>query len=416
MVPIGKLKKQSWFLSPEVQKIFSIFKNKEKIKFVGGCIRDSLLNLPIKDIDIAVSTKPQQIIRILKENNIKVLPIGANYGSVLAIINNHSFQITSLRADIKTYGRQATVQFTNNWGIDAKRRDFTINSLYADIDGTLYDPSGKGIDDLKTGNIRFIGNPNERIKEDALRILRFFRFYAFYGKKEPSAKTLLACKKNVNLLNILSKERITYEILRLLSSHSPIKSLRLAKETNVLKTIFPYINDFSTSFYFLQILEKLEDLLNYKPDPFIRLTCLISNNKSLTNILLSRTQKKQFTILNNKFSKFPEQFNKNNCLTLLYNYGLNTFFKLMILNSIKNICDEKKEIKEEKNFCGQLIKTFQQWEKPTFPVKGKDLINLGIPSGPKLGLILAHIEKWWINNNFIPNKKECLYYLKRNNL
>ncbi len=200
MQPIGHLPAQEWLTFPEtVQVMEAIMAGGKPARFVGGCVRDAILGLPISDIDIICPETPEKVMELLEQAGIRAEPIGLAHGSILAIQPSKTFDITTLRSDVETFGRHARVNYHDNWLDDAARRDFTMNAIYADPDGSLYDPMG-GIEDLKAGRVRFIGDAYERIREDCLRILRFFRFQAYYGRMPPSASNLrLVSKKHPTL-------------------------------------------------------------------------------------------------------------------------------------------------------------------------------------------------------------------------
>ncbi|MCB1559266.1 MAG: CCA tRNA nucleotidyltransferase, partial [Alphaproteobacteria bacterium] len=201
----------------ETRKIFRIL-GKDSVRFVGGCVRNALLGEVIGDIDLATSLPPQNVTERLLKNGIKSIPTGIQHGTVTAVINGKSYEITTLRIDMDTDGRHASVTFSADWQEDAKRRDFTMNALYADMDGHVYDPLGSGISDLKQRKVKFVGDPYLRIKEDYLRILRFFRFHTQYGKGRINAKGYRACLDLKDGLKSLSKERVTQELSKILLS------------------------------------------------------------------------------------------------------------------------------------------------------------------------------------------------------
>ena len=192
------------------KSIFSILENQDKsnkLKFVGGCVRKLLNKEKVNDIDIATSLTPDELKNILKEKKVFFFETGIAHGTITVVINKIKFEITTLRKDVSTDGRHANVEFISDWETDAKRRDFTINAIYSDLKGEIYDPLD-GLKDLKNGIVKFIGDPNKRIKEDYLRILRYFRFYTQYSKHKHDTVTIKAIKKNLDGIRKISKERI----------------------------------------------------------------------------------------------------------------------------------------------------------------------------------------------------------------
>src|SRR5579872_7361897 len=205
-----------WLKWPETQALIKAFADaKAPIRFVGGCVRDALLGRAVQDVDVATPLRPEATMALLQKAGIKAIPTGIDHGTATAVIHGKHFEITTLRKDVSTDGRHATVAYTDDWKEDAARRDFTINALYLSPDGELFDYFN-GARDAKEGHVRFIGNAGERIREDYLRILRFFRFYAWYGKTEPDKEALTACTEAANNIGTLSGERVQQEMLKLL--------------------------------------------------------------------------------------------------------------------------------------------------------------------------------------------------------
>src|SRR6476619_45805 len=211
-------------------------------RFVGGAVRDDLLGLPVNDIDLATRIPPDEVINRLEKARIKAVPTGIDHGTVTAISDGHPFEITTLRRDVSTDGRRATVAFTDDWQEDAARRDFTINALSADPEtGELFDYFG-GLADLEQRHIRFIGDPLQRIAEDHLRILRFFRFHARFDAREPDAAALDACTARANDLMALSRERIADELIKLLGTDDPVPTIAIMVERAILRPVLPEID------------------------------------------------------------------------------------------------------------------------------------------------------------------------------
>ena len=223
---------------PNIQKIFNIF-NKEQdgsIFLVGGCVRDALMGIEVTDFDFAISHEPLKVIEILKLNEIKYLDMGIKFGTVTAILNGSKYEITTFRKDIVTDGRHAEVEFTKELEVDASRRDFTVNSLYADKDGKIYD-FFNGQEDLKNNQLKFIGDPKQRIKEDYLRIMRFFRFLTSYSNQTLDEKLIAIFKDESHNLSIISKERIWSEFKEILRSKNPVNTLQVMNKVSIFSNI-----------------------------------------------------------------------------------------------------------------------------------------------------------------------------------
>ncbi|PZQ43290.1 MAG: hypothetical protein DI551_12400 [Micavibrio aeruginosavorus] len=220
MLPLKHIDPADWMTdhrSVKIMRVLGGYADEPEALFVGGCVRNLLLGLPVSDLDIATIHPPLQVIEKLKNDGIRFIPTGLEHGTVTAFIDDAKFEITTLRKDIETDGRHAVIAFTDKWEEDAKRRDFTINTLLASPQGMVFDPLERGIDDLEMRLVKFVGNPQERIAEDYLRILRFFRFYAQYGSGAPDKEALGACADNAAKISLLSKERVTQEILKIVS-------------------------------------------------------------------------------------------------------------------------------------------------------------------------------------------------------
>jgi len=396
-----------WKGDKDTQRVFSILKQeKEEVRFIGGCVRDLIIKKTDSDIDLATTIRPKKVLKILKKNKIKTLSAGLSHGTVIALINKKKFEITTLRKDIKTDGRHAVVEYTKDWVIDSKRRDFTINAISCDFNGVLYDYHN-GINDLKKGKIIFIGDTKKRINEDYLRILRFFRFYAYYGKTNLNKKDLTICKNFSFFLRKLSAERIYLEFKKILESDYPYQILKLMKKNNILKNIiFGKLN--------LERIKNLEKFNKKKKflDFYLKLSAILPENidslkKNINFLKLPNEEadKIKKIFLNKK--KFRLKTTKNDILKSTYVLGKNLFIDLVIFDCIKR----KRNNKSLKEYM-YAINLAKRAKLPKFPIRGKDVLNLGIQSGPYVGKILQKIEKWWMKNDFKPNKKECITKIK----
>jgi len=382
----------------EVQELFKLinsYSNESEVRFVGGCVRKLINNEVVDDIDLSTNLRPEKVIEILKNYNINFYETGINHGTVTAVINDKSFEITSLRKDIKTDGRHAQVEYTKDWLDDASRRDFTINAIYSDIEGNLFDPFN-GKNDLKNGLIKFIGDPAIRIKEDYLRILRYIRFSLVYSKNQHDKNTLKIIKQNLSGLKIVSKNRQLQELKKIISieDFNKINLDKYLKELFLL--IFPEIKLINR----INNLDNLKnDILRNKSFEFILSILLIDNSEDCDYFIykynLSNKEKDKINLLKSIFSKEPdlEYFTKDNLLKILLQKGKENLIDILdfkILISKKN----KDQLLDIKNF-------FNNCEIPEMPVKAKDLIvKFQLKEGKLLGSILREIEEQWLNNNF----------------
>ncbi|MEM9682546.1 MAG: CCA tRNA nucleotidyltransferase, partial [Pseudomonadota bacterium] len=234
-----ELRSQPWMVAPETVAVLDALEHAgAEARFVGGCVRDSLIGRQVGDIDIATDAVPERVTEALQAADIRAIPTGIDHGTITAVANGVPFEITTLRRDVETFGRHATVAYTDDWIEDAARRDFTINALSLGRDGTLFDPFG-GEADLRAGRIRFVGDARARIQEDVLRLLRFFRFHAYYGRNGLDADGLAACREFATRLSGLSAERIWTELRRLLLAPEPTFVLREMGASDILAEILP---------------------------------------------------------------------------------------------------------------------------------------------------------------------------------
>lgn len=393
-----------WLKLPELQRLFTLFHEEgATLRLVGGSVRDGLLGLPTNDIDLAVDRPPQWILDLLIKNHIKAIPTGFEHGTITAVLDKRPYQITTLRLDIKTFGRKAEVAFTEDWVQDAQRRDFTINALYADKEGNIFDPVG-GIKDLEEHQVRFIGSPSQRIKEDYLRILRFFRFSARFGREPYSQEGGEACREFASHLPHLARERITDEFLQILELPTPLYALEAMKETGVLPYIFhPKVwEDFKT-------LLSLEKTMGIAPDPLLRLASfhpLLSELKS--HLRLSKTQTIRLSFLLKEHDLITIDSYKH----FAYLWGKECTLDAAILQTTYRLVSEEIFLKDGTTFLKHLQTSLNAFSIPVFPLKGRDLLALHIKAGESVGELLKAVESWWISEDFAPDKKACVEYLK----
>jgi len=347
-------------------------------RYVGGAIRDDLLGLPVSDIDLATRIPPDEVMRRLEEARIKAVPTGIDHGTVTAVSDGHPFEITTLRRDVSTDGRRATVAFTDDWKEDAARRDFTINALSADPDtGELFDYFG-GLADLEQRHIRFIGDPLQRIAEDHLRILRFFRFHARFDAGEPDGAAIEACTARANDLMGLSRERIADELLKLLAVPDPSPTVEIMLARGILKPVLPEIA--SSRLGRLKRLIAAERAAAIDADPLRRLAALLPSNPAIAEDVAARLR------LSNKAKKRlvcavgPA---KGPPATLAYRLGVPCAVDRLLL-------------------AGNAPQAAQMtsWHAPRLPISGGQLIKRGLAEGPLVARTLRRIEDSWVEAGF----------------
>ena len=387
-----------------ILQLFSAIENyseNSEIRYVGGCVRKALNNEVLDDIDLAVNLKPNECIEALNKNNIQFYETGIKHGTITAIIGNHKFEITSLRKDLNTDGRHAEVLFSKDWHEDASRRDFTINSIYADINGNLFDPFD-GKEDLENGKINFIGDPEKRIKEDYLRILRYIRFFINYSKQPHDDKVQRLIKKNLIGISKISTERMLDEFKKIINSPQFLKLFKDSFCEEIINLIFPQFKN-------LKIFKKLNEFSKKKIKEvdyiFLISLMLLDNSDNVDYFLfkfnLSKINKKRILFLkdfyNKKISK--DTFSEKNLWKILYYNGKQSLIDLIYFEIFKSKKINKKFI--------DLLDFFKDKEVPIFPIKAKNLIEkFDISEGKLLGIKLKKIEEKWINNDFKVSEKE----------
>jgi len=387
----------------EAKIIFSYLNDIGKesaVRFVGGCVRKAICGESIDDIDLATSFEPNEVKKRLNKENIKVLDTGISHGTVTAILNKKKFEITTLRKDVSTDGRHANVEFTSNWEEDASRRDFTINAIYADIEGRIFDPLN-GISDLQNGIIKFIGSSEERIQEDYLRILRYFRFFTQYSKADYDQNIIRSIKQYINGLNKISNERIFDELKKILTLKNVYRLFSHNTSKEIFLNIFPQFKYYER----LKIIDSLDSKLRDKYDNYLILASLIldqTNNHEYFchKYKMSNSIKNRFKYISINFENLGRKkfFSEENLKKLIYLSNKSSVGDLLLFS----ICADKKikTISIEK-----LINYVSECEIPKFPISGDYLKKYGYEAGEVLGKKLKSLEEKWIENNFIIEQK-----------
>ena len=387
----------------EAQKIFLSLNEigeESKVRFVGGCVRKALCGENIDDIDLATSLTPDEVKKKLTKNDIKVVDTGILYGTVTAILNNKKFEITTLRKDVSTDGRHANVEFTLDWEKDALRRDFTINAIYADIEGRIFDPLN-GISDLQNGIIKFIGSPKERIQEDYLRILRYFRFFIQYSELDYDQDVIRSIKQYINGLNKISNERIFDEVKKILVLKNAYSLFANNTSKEIFLNIFPQFKYYER----LKIITNLKKKLRNEYDNHLVLALLIvdqSNNYEYFchKYKTSNKIKNRFNNISTNFQNLQNMkfYSEENIRKLIYLLSKDYVRDLLLFSICAN--NKIKTLNIEK-----LIDYVSTCKIPKFPISGDYLKKHGYETGHALGKKLKSLEEQWIENNFIMEKK-----------
>jgi poly(A) polymerase len=375
-----KLDAEKWRKKRGVKRLLAALGAEEGLtRYVGGAVRDELLGLPVNDVDLATRISPEDVIRRLEKAKIKAVPTGIEHGTVTAVSDGHVFEVTTLRRDVSTDGRRATVAFTDDWKEDAARRDFTINALSADpLTGELFDYFG-GLADLERRHIRFIGDPLQRIAEDHLRILRFFRFHARFDGGEPDAPALDACTARANDLMALSRERIADELLKLLGLPDPLGTVRIMLDRAILKPVLPEIA--AERLGCLEALIAAEREADFAPDPLRRLAALLPREPAVaehvaTRLRLSNKGRKRLASAADPDASAEPR-------VLAYRLGLDGAVDRLLLAG-------------RPADAGAIA----GWHRPRLPISGGALIKRGLREGPVVARTLRQIEDRWIEAGF----------------
>ena len=382
-------------------------KDKEVAMFVGGCVRNHLQSKKIEDIDIATIFTPNELKKKLQHSKFNIIDTGLKHGSVTVVSNNVKFELTTLRKDIKTDGRHAEIETIDDWKEDSKRRDFTINAIYLNKEGKLYDPQ-QGINDLRNNIVKFIGDPQTRIEEDFLRIIRFLRFSIQYNSPVEHS-TIQAIKLKLNGIKNLSKERVLSELMKILKLENFPKILENKELIEIFILIFPEFKNINRLKNFDLIKNQVEN------STILLLSILLIDFKDNQEYFshkykVSRKISDNLDLLGNKFKelKYDKEFFKKNIKSNLYNIGLKNMKILFCLLFL----DKKKISIKETSFCRDMEKI----SIPKFPFDGKSLLKKGIKEGKKVGIILNEAEKIWLKNDFNLSSKDFETIVKKNNI
>ena len=387
----------------EVNKIFDAinsYNNISEVRYVGGCVRKILNKENTDDIDLATNLTPDQVKACLDNSKIKYFETGLEHGTITAKIDNQNFEITTLRKDVKTDGRHAIVEYTTSWEEDALRRDFTINSIYSDIDGNLYDPNN-GHKDLINGIIKFIGEPETRIKEDYLRIIRYLRFYSGYSNVDHELNIIKIIKQNIEGLGKVSKERQFNELQKIIKLDNFLRIFSNKSSCELFSLIFPQLKNLKK---FTKLSKSSEKILRNKSSYFIISLLVIDETDNsdyfmykynLPNELKDKINFLKYYSINKNTN---EILNKKELQKIFYYKEKSDLIDLIDFNLL--YYKQSKKLSELKTY-------FEKLDKPTFPIKAQSLIDdYGYKEGRELGQKLKNLEIKWIENNFTLSKKD----------
>ncbi len=372
-------------------------------RFVGGAVRNHVLGLAVTDFDIATDAAPERTLELCRAAGLRVVPTGIEHGTVTVVHAGEPVEVTTLRRDVATDGRRAVVAFTDDWVEDAVRRDFTMNALYLDADGALYDPTGDGIADARARRVRFVGDPETRIREDVLRVLRFFRFHASYGRGDLDTAGLAACEALAPSLERLSGERIWKELARLLVAPGAADVLVTMAESGVARHLWDGPVDAGRAVALIAI----EERHGLAPDPLRRFAALVAEPDGAAAVAdrlrLSNVHTRRLATMLATPGDAP--CGAAGRRAALYRAGAEAFIDARILRAAERGADSS-------DLAADLALA-RDWTPPSFPLGGGDVTALGIPPGPRVGELLRRVEEWWIMGNFAADADACRAELRR---
>jgi poly(A) polymerase len=399
-----------WMTAPETSAVMDALEaagGADCARYVGGCVRNTLIGQPVSDIDIATRLTPEAVTAALKAAKLKAVPTGVEHGTVTAVSGGKPYEITTLRRDVATDGRRAVVAFTGDWGEDARRRDFTLNALYAHRDGSLFDPTGHGAADARAGRIVFVGEAEERVAEDYLRILRFFRFFAWYGTGPADAAALAACESLKGQIATLSAERVSKELLKLLAADDPREAVALMAKSGVLGEVLPAPIDLAR----FEGLVGIEDETLFETDPVLRLAALLPDDQVgavqfAERLRLSNAERDRIAAALAPTPVLKSWMSPREIRRALYKLGAQAF-----RDRAKLAWARADRTATTPQWRG-MIALGEGWSPPQFPLTGEDVIAAGVPKGPMVGQVLREVEDWWIDHDFIDDPMSAIEKLK----
>ena len=393
---------EAWMTAPATRAVMeALLAGGGEARFVGGAVRNALLREPVGDVDIATQLLPDEVIARLKAAGLGAVPTGIAHGTITAIADGTPFEITTLRRDVSTDGRRATIAFTDKWEEDAARRDFTMNAIYAKPDGSLFDPTG-GIEDIAARRVRFVGEARARIREDYLRALRLFRFHAWYGAGAIDDEALDAAIAEKAGLKTLSGERVQKEIFRTLEAPDPIPVLEIMQSAGILAEILPPGLEIARTKTVFAILKTRGRKARASVALMLMMPGEEAARKVAADLRLSNADRERLSHIAYA-SGIDGPRSRDETRRLIYRIGRERLEDEVLLSAAKAPNDAG---------WGATLDEIETWIEPQFPLDGKDAKEAGIKEGPAIGRTLAALEEWWVEENFLPDRKALLVKLQ----
>jgi len=404
---ISSVSHAAWFKAKETQALMSALEAARagSARFVGGCVRNTLMGREVDDIDIATQLTPDRVTEVAKQAGFAAHPTGIEHGTITVVVKHKPFEVTTLRRDVSTDGRRATVAFSESWEEDAQRRDFRINALYADASGAIHDPTSGGLDDARAGRVIFIGDAHTRLREDYLRILRFFRFNAWYAKGPIDPSGLAACADEVKGLDGLSAERVWKEVKKLLGAYDPRAAWEGMEAIEVRPRALPEMSARER----LKALMSLEADLMLPLDAMTRVAAALSDQeagKTLARRLkLSNEERDRLVAALGDDVKITSYMSLREMRRAIYAIGNEAFRDRVMLAWAAAGGDKAQAWRA-------LVAHAQMWTPPKLPLTGDEVMAAGVPAGPKVGTVMREVEAWWIDADFPDDKLSVIERLK----
>ncbi len=408
--PVSIADRAPWLFDPRLQALLGALNaDGEAARVVGGAVRNTLLGIPVSDIDIATTSLPGETVKRAEAAGFKTVPTGIEHGTITVIAGGHPYEVTTLRADTEHDGRRAKVEFGRDWTTDAQRRDFTINALYCDASGSVFDLVG-GLADVETRTLRFIGDAEDRIREDYLRILRFFRFFAWYGDGRPDPAGIRACARLKDGIARLSAERVWAEIRKLLSAPDPSRALLWMRQTGVLSMVLPESDKWGIDA--IHGLVVCEAAFQWQADPVLRLEAIVPPDAERLSAMaarlkMSNAERTRLELFAMTAPVEPGLADKK-LREQLYFGDAQAIVDRLRLQIASARGKETVQALEHTGGLTRLLDIAHVWQRPVMPVGGSDLLALGMAPGKALGDRLAGLERDWVASGFTLSRDELL--------
>jgi poly(A) polymerase len=395
-----------WFNAPETRALMGVLEGAraQGSRFVGGCVRNTVIGRDVDDIDVATQLTPNETVTAARLAGFAAHPTGIEHGTITVIVQHQPFEVTTLRRDVSTDGRRATVAFTESWDEDAERRDFRLNALYADAAGVVHDPTGGGLDDARKGRVIFIGDARTRLQEDYLRILRFFRFNAWYARGPLDPEGLRACADAVKGLDQLSVERVWKEVKKLLGAPDPRPAYEGMEAIEARARALPEMTNHAR----LDALMALESDLMLSVDAMTRVAAALPDAaaaKALARRLkISNEERDRLAAALGDDVKITSYMSLREMRRALYKIG-NAAFRDRVMLAWARAGDKAQQWRA-------LVAHAQMWTPPKLPLTGEEVMAAGVEAGPKVGAVMREVEAWWIDADFPDDKLSIIERLK----